>query len=143
MKNPISAASKTMKGWSQGVGTQEILGGCAGLIATQLIPPMIIKTQPVTTTQKLTKLALAAGVAMAGGMIANKVSKGTAKAVVIGGLAGVVATAISTFTTWNTGIARGGNVQRVRAISSGRVAGSSVISPAPAREQETVSLITP
>lgn len=141
--NPVSKLGSTVKGWSQGVSMEQVIGGGVGLIATTIIPPKIIRTAPVTVVQKLAKVALSAGIAMAAGMLARRVSPKAAQAVVIGGLAGVVYTSIITFTNFIPGANLTGNVQRVRAISSGRVAGSAVVSPAMSRENETVSLITP
>ena len=141
-RNPMGKADTMMKSWAQGVGFKEMVGAGAGLIATALIPQKIVSTPAATTTQKLTKVAISAGVAIGAGMLAKAVAKDFAKPVVIGGFAGVVYTALNTFYPTLIKSPLGGG-QRVRAISSGRVAGSSVVSPAPAREQETVSLITP
>jgi hypothetical protein len=100
-KNPMKALAmpKSLSGWTQGVDMKDIGAGLAGLAAATMLPGFLIKTTPVTTTQKLTKVGVSILSALGAGFVVQKtLGSQAAKAAVIGGLAGSAAQVLATFT---------------------------------------------
>ncbi len=97
-RNPVSLGAITKKDtW------MDVVWGVGGFAAANMIPPLIVKTA-TTTTQKIMKLALSVGIAVVSGMLVhnfNKKDAGASKAVMMGGLIGATASAVSTFTQYN------------------------------------------
>lgn len=108
MSNPLAISKLT-----GGVDAQDILGAVIGIFGASMLPGYIIKTTE-TTSQKLLKLLVAAGVTVGLGYVAKKAMPSAAKAVVIGGLAGTATQAIGMFTSFNIG--RAGIRQATRPI---------------------------
>ena len=96
-RNPVSSSVSKL---TQGVDIQEIGAAVAGVAVASLLPGYIIKTTAPTTQQKLLKLGVALGAAVAVGYLAKRfMGPSAGKAAVIGGLAGTAAQAINSFTT--------------------------------------------
>jgi hypothetical protein len=103
-RNPAMASVGKL---TQGVDVKEIGAAAAGVIVAALLPNYIIKipagTTP-TTIQKVEKLGIALGSAIALGYLAKRfMGPQAGKAAVIGGLAGTATQAISAFTSLNVG----------------------------------------
>ena len=95
-RNPAMAG---VRQWTQGIDAMDIGAAVVGIAAAALLPSYLIKTTPVTTTQKLIKLAVAAAATVGVGMLAKRMmSPAAGKAAIIGGLAGTATQAISMFT---------------------------------------------
>jgi hypothetical protein len=95
-RNPMRFA---VQDWMQGVDLEDAAGAFAGLAAASMVPSQVVRGEDLTLGQKWGKIAVALLVTLGGGFIAqNFFSNKVAKAVVTGGLAGTLATTISTFT---------------------------------------------
>jgi len=140
-RNPVTAGAATMREWTQGVDATDAVAAVAGLAGATMIPGMLIKITAgaveLTTTQKFLKVAVALGAAVGIGAAARSfMSPSAGKAAVIGGLAGAGTQIVN--------MMRPGTIGRMALPNPGRrLSESTVISPAPGRESETVSLIQP
>ena len=91
MATKALAFPKTAREWTQGVTIMDGVAGAGGLVATLMIPGMVVPVAD-TTTRKFGKGALSIGVALAVGAAAKAfLSPTSGKAAVIGGIAGAVA----------------------------------------------------
>ena len=138
--NPAKSATATIKGWTQGADLQDAALAIAGLAASSMIPPMIIK-DATTTGNKLAKLGVSLVAAVGAGYLAQRfVGREAGKAAIIGGLAGSGILAIQMVTGYKIG-----QVAQPLSLPMGipRFGGGEVVSPSPNRESETVGLINP
>ena len=102
-RNPISSATSTFKGWTQGVDAMDIVAAGAGLVSASMIPGMLVK-DTTTTSKKLMKLVAALGSAIVVGYaLKSAIGPSAGKAAVIGGLAGTATQAIGMFTSFQIG----------------------------------------
>jgi hypothetical protein len=95
-------ALTNVKKWTQGVGVEEMIAGVAGLAGAAMLPKYVIPVAD-TTMRKLAKAGTAVASTVLIGMAAKSVSMSAAKAAVIGGLAGVGAQLIGSFTPYSIG----------------------------------------
>ena len=93
----------SIKGAMQGVTTMDLVGAVAGLAASTLIPPMIIKPAAgaaLTSTQKWMRVGVAAAAAVALGYASKYIAKGASRGVIIGGLSGTASQLIFNLTNY-------------------------------------------
>ena len=126
--------------WTQGVSIMDAAAAVAGLAGAAYLPSLVVK-DVTTTTGKLLKVVAALGSTIVIGMALKRAAPGSAKAAVIGGLAGTTVQALSLF----TGIkvpGFGGNL-----LSSGgpirQLGETTLFSPRMSREGETITMIKP
>lgn len=137
-RNPMAKAlelPRTVREWTQGVDVMDAGAAVGGLAAATMIPGIIVK-DPVTIWQKLWKLGVSLGAAFGAGAIGRAViSPSAGKAAVIGGVAGTAATAIGMFTGFTIG--------QPKKLGTRRIGETTLVSPSPTREGETVNVILP
>ena len=141
-RNPSLMSSAQISHWTQGVQMEDAAAAVGGLAAAYYLPGVVIKpdaTGVLTSTQKWLRILVAAGAAVGVGYICKEFLKSSAagKAAVIGGLAGTGVQVIN--------LVKPGTVPMPSrtALPARRFGESTVISPSPNREGETVSLIQP
>lgn len=114
LKRRKNVAGLDAKKLMQGVTTMDVIGAAAGLAASNLIPPMIIKPAAgaeLTKTQQWLRIGLGAVVTLGLGYAAKSFLKGQGtKGLIIGGLSGVASQAL--FIATGTKIT-GSNVRRL------------------------------
>lgn len=135
MRNPVSVGA-LKKEWFAGMDMTDVGAATGGLVASSMIPSLIIK-DATTSWQKFLKIVLALASTAGAGFIARNFSQSAGRSAVAGGLAGTVVQAITTFT--NVDLGRG------TILTAGRrsMRSATVVSPAVNRSEETVQLITP
>jgi len=114
-RNP--SATKSLEGFFQGVTPADALYAGVGLASSTMLPGLLIKTVD-TSAKKFGKIVLAFGAAGVAGLAVNSVGgKNSARAAVIGGVAGALTQALAAY----TGVAIGR--APIRALPMGRVRG--------------------
>lgn len=149
MANTVESVTNKITG---GIDPLEILAGAAGLAASSMIPPLIIKTTPVTVTDKALRIGVSVMAVLATGYIVGSIGgmgakkrPGMRKAALIGGLSGV---AITVANTLRPGTITGGRPMALpprpaQLAPVRRVGDAQTISPSFTREGENVTLIRP
>ena len=102
IENPLSGLA-TVKDWTMDIGVMQAAGGIGGLAAATMIPGAIVK-DTTTTGKKFLKLLVGFGCAVGAGALGNAmVSREVGQAAVVGGLAGLGASALGAFTSVQIG----------------------------------------
>ena len=134
VKNPNGVRAIT-KQWFAGLDIMDMGAALGGLASSTMIPGMIVPSA-VTMGQKIWKAVLAFGCAAGAGFVFQNVSSSAGKMAVAGGVAGALAQTIGAFTGVSIGQPR-------RLSSSRRLGETTLVSPSPTREGETVNVIMP
>lgn len=119
--------SNPMKGitqeWFQGINPIDAGAAVGGLAASTMLPGAIIRVEegaPLSVGQKIGKLLLGAGSAVAMGFVFRNMSPSAGKAAVIGGIAGTAVQGIGMFTNIKIGQKSLSARKSPAAITSGR-----------------------
>lgn len=134
-------ATMKLNTMTQGADVKEIISGAAGLALTTMVPGMLIKPAPgtstLTQTQSYIKLGVSAGLAIVSGIAAKSLFKSpdAAKAAFIGGIAGTAIQLVNTL--------KPGTIASQNQISGRRIGESLNIPPQYNRSDEQVQLIRP
>ena len=148
-RNPLNpvAALGNLSNMAQGVDATDALAAVGGLAAATMVPGWLIKpaagTTTLTTMQKLLKVAIAVGSALAAGMAAKSfLSAKAGKAAVIGGIAGTGVQVVNMVRPATIAQGQLMSPPGFRGYSS-PIRETTTISPSTSREGETVQFIQP